>query len=236
MRTYIARQLIQLAIVIIGISVLVFAVLHVIGDPVLTLLPLNAGKEEYARHRKLLGLDRPLWVQYWDFASHAVRGDFGRSWYADKPAFGLVLERMPPTLYLTCTGLLTALLIALPLGIFSALRRHSLVDNLCTTLAVAGQAMPLFWLGIMLIILFAVRLRALPASGYGTWQHFLMPAFSLGAFLAPITMRLVRSGVIEVMNTLSPGLFGAVLPVTAKPSRVRVVSSMTGASASATVR
>jgi peptide/nickel transport system permease protein len=92
------------------------------------------------------------------------------------------------------------MLIALPLGILSALKHHSLVDNLCTAIAVAGQAMPIFWLGIMLIIIFAVQLKALPASGYGTWQHFLMPAFCLGAFLAPITMRLVRSGVIEVMN------------------------------------
>jgi ABC-type dipeptide/oligopeptide/nickel transport system permease component len=93
-----------------------------------------------------------------------------------------------------------ALLISLPLGILAALKRHSLVDNLCTVFAVAGQAMPLFWLGIMLIIIFAVRLKVLPASGYGTWQHFIMPAFTLGAFLAPITMRLVRSGVIEVMS------------------------------------
>ena len=92
---------------------------------------------------------------------------------------------------------MVALLIALPLGILAALKRHSFVDNLCTMIAVAGQAMPIFWLGIMLIIIFAVRLRVLPASGYGTWQHFLMPAFTLGAFLAPITMRLVRSGVIE---------------------------------------
>jgi peptide/nickel transport system permease protein len=200
MRPYVARQLVQLLVVVIGISVLVFTLMHVIGDPVLLLLPLNAGKEEYERYRKLLGLDQPLWVQYGTFVTHAVQGDFGKSWYADRPAFGLVVERMPPTLYLTLAGLGTALLIALPLGILAALRRHSLVDNLCTALAVAGQAMPLFWLGIMLIILFAVRLRVLPASGYGTWQHFLMPAFCLGAFLAPITMRLVRSGVIEVMN------------------------------------
>jgi peptide/nickel transport system permease protein len=107
---------------------------------------------------------------------------------------------MPPTIYLTFSGLAVALLIALPLGTLAALKRHSWVDSLCTMLAVAGQAAPLFWLGIMMIIIFAVRLRALPASGYGTWQHFLMPAFTLGAFLAPITMRLVRSGVIEVMN------------------------------------
>jgi ABC-type dipeptide/oligopeptide/nickel transport system permease component len=200
MKRYILRQLVQLVVVIIGISLLSFGILYVLGDPVLLLLPQNAGKEEYERYHRLLGLDQPLYVQYWKFASKAVQGDFGKSWYADTPAFRLVLERMPPTIYLTSAGLLMALLIALPLGILAALKRHSLVDNLCTMVAVAGQAMPLFWLGIMLIIIFAVRLRALPASGYGTWQHFLMPAFCLGAFLAPITMRLVRSGVVEIMN------------------------------------
>ena len=200
MKRYALRQVVQLAVVIVGISMLAFAILHVIGDPVTLLLPQNAGKEEYARYNKLLGLDRPIYVQYWKFASRAVRGDFGKSWYADTPAFKLVLERMLPTLYLTTAGLVTALLIALPLGILAALKRHSFVDSLCTMAAVAGQAMPIFWLGIMLIIIFAVQLRLLPASGYGTWQHFLMPAFTLGAFLAPITMRLVRSGVIEIMN------------------------------------
>jgi peptide/nickel transport system permease protein len=200
MRRYIARQLAQLVVVIFGISILAFAILHVIGDPVVLLLPQNAGPQEYERYRKLLGLDQPLHVQYAKFASRAVQGDFGKSWYADTPAFRLVVERMPPTIYLTFAGLLVALLIAVPLGILAALKRHSVIDNLCTMLAVAGQAMPIFWLGIMLIIVFAVRLRLLPASGYGTWQHFLMPAFTLGAFLAPITMRLVRAGVIEVMN------------------------------------
>jgi peptide/nickel transport system permease protein len=200
MKRYALRQLVQLVVVIVGISMLAFAILHVIGDPVLLLLPQNAGKEEYERYHKLLGLDKPLYVQYWKFASRAVQGEFGKSWYTNTSAFKLVVERMPPTLYLTAAGLVMALLISLPLGILAALKRHSLVDNLCTMAAVAGQAMPIFWLGIMLIIIFAVRLRMLPASGYGTWQHFLMPAFTLGAFLAPITMRLVRSGVIEVMN------------------------------------
>jgi peptide/nickel transport system permease protein len=200
MRGYIVRQVVQLVVVVIGISVLAFSILHVLGDPVLLLLPQNAGKQEFERYRHLLGLDQPIYVQYWKFASAAVQGDFGKSWYADTPAFKLVLQRMPPTLYLTFAGLLVALSIALPLGILAALKRHSWIDSLCTGIAVAGQATPLFWLGIMLIIVFAVRLRALPASGYGTWQHFLLPSFCLGAALAPITMRLVRSGVIEVMN------------------------------------
>jgi ABC-type dipeptide/oligopeptide/nickel transport system permease component len=200
MRGYVARQLVQLVIVVIGISLLAFIILHVLGDPVLLLLPQNAGKDEFERYRHLLGLDQPLYVQYWKFASSAALGDFGKSWYADTPAFKLVLERMPPTIYLTLSGLFVALLIALPLGILSALKRHTWVDSVCTAFAVAGQAAPLFWLGIMLIIVFAVRLKALPASGYGTWRHFLLPSFCLGAALAPITMRLVRSGVIEVMN------------------------------------
>jgi ABC-type dipeptide/oligopeptide/nickel transport system permease component len=201
MRRYAVRQLAQLVVVVVGISILAFAILHVIGDPVLLLLPQNAGKEEFERYHKLLGLDKPVYVQYWRFATRAVHGDFGKSWYTDTPAARLVLERMPPTLYLTTAGLGVALALALPLGILAALKRHSFVDTLCTMIAVAGQAMPIFWLGIMLIIVFAVRLRVLPASGYGTWEQFLMPAFTLGAFLAPITMRLVRSGVIEVMNT-----------------------------------
>jgi ABC-type dipeptide/oligopeptide/nickel transport system permease component len=200
MRRYLARQLVQLIVVIIGISILSFCILHVIGDPVLLLLPQNAGKEEFERYRHLLGLDRPIYVQYWTFASRAVLGDFGRSWYGDAPAFGLVIERMPPTIYLTFAGLAVALLIAIPLGILAALRRHSFVDTLCTMVATAGQALPLFWLGIMLIIIFAVRLKVLPASGYGTWQHFLMPSLCLGMAFAPITMRLVRSGMIEVLS------------------------------------
>jgi peptide/nickel transport system permease protein len=200
MRRYLVRQGVQLIVVIFGISVLAFSILHVIGDPVTLLLPQNAGKEEYARYKHLMGLDQPIWVQYWKFASGAIQGDFGRSWYGNAPAFRLVVERMPPTIYLTLAGLGVALLIALPLGVVAALKRHTFVDTLCTLLAVAGQAMPIFWLGIMLIIIFAVRLRLLPASGYGRWQNFVMPAFCLGAFLAPITMRLVRSGIIEVMN------------------------------------
>jgi len=200
MRRYLVRQLVQLVVVILGISILVFSILHIIGDPVTLLLPQNAGKEEYARYKHLMGLDRPVWVQYWKFATSAIHGDFGKSWYGNAPAFGLVIDRMPPTIYLTLAGLGVALLIALPLGILAALKRHSVVDTLCTLLAVAGQAMPIFWLGIMLIIIFAVRLRLLPASGYGTWQNFVMPAFCLGAFLAPLTMRLVRSGLIEVLN------------------------------------
>jgi peptide/nickel transport system permease protein len=117
-----------------------------------------------------------------------------------KSAFALVTERMPATLLLTFAGLFISLVIALPLGIISAIRRYSLVDNLCTMFAVGGQAMPIFWLGIMLIIVFSVKLRWLPASGSGSWAHLVLPATTLGFFLAPLTMRLVRSGMLEVLS------------------------------------
>src|SRR5262249_62193210 len=136
MKRYPAHQIVQLVVVIVGISMLAFAILHVIGDPVWLLLPQNAGKEEYERYHKLLGLGGPISVQYWKFASRAVQGDFGKSWYTDTPAFRLVAGRMPPTLYLTLAGLGVALLIALPLGILAALKRHSTIDTLCTMLAV----------------------------------------------------------------------------------------------------
>src|SRR2546427_12162438 len=104
MRRYIARQLVQLVVVIIGISILAFVILHVLGDPVLLLLPQNAGHAEFERYRKLLGLDARIWLQYWKFASRAVQRDFGTSSYADRPPFGLVLDRMPPTIDLPLPG------------------------------------------------------------------------------------------------------------------------------------
>jgi peptide/nickel transport system permease protein len=172
MKRYVTQQLVQLVIVIVGISLLSFAIFRH-RRPRLLLFPQNAGKEEFERYRKLLGLDQPLWVQYWKFASRAVLGDFGKSWYADTPAFTLVLERMPATIYLTFAGLGVALVIALPLGILAALKRHSLVDNACTILAVGGQAMPLFWLGIMLIIL-AVRLVHFRIRDLAALRHALV--------------------------------------------------------------
>jgi len=117
-----------------------------------------------------------------------------------KSAFALVMERMPATLLLTFAGLIVSLVIAIPLGIVSAMKRYSIVDNICTMFAVGGQAMPIFWLGIMLIIVFSVEFHWLPASGFGTWTHLVLPATTLGFFLAPLTMRLVRSGMLEVLS------------------------------------
>jgi len=197
---YVLHRLGQAGLVCLGISLVTFLLLHVVGDPVLLLLPQDASREDVALLRAKLGLDRPLAVQYAIFLQGALRADFGTSLFVQAPALRLIWERVPATLELTLAGLGVALLLAIPLGVLSAVRRASLIDTVATVGAVAGQAMPIFWLGIMLIVLFAVKLHWLPASGRGTPAHLVLPALTLGAYLAPLTMRLTRSGMIEVLN------------------------------------
>jgi ABC-type dipeptide/oligopeptide/nickel transport system permease component len=199
-RAYVIHRLGQALVVCVGISLITFLLLHVVGNPVLLLLPQDASDADVALMKQKLGLDRPLWAQYAAFVLDALRGDFGRSLFTQESALALVLERMPATLELTVAGLLVAVTVAIPLGIVAAVRRGSLTDRLCTVGAVAGQAMPIFWLGIMLIILFAVKLRVLPASGRGTLAHLVLPAITLGAYLAPLTMRLTRSEMLDVLT------------------------------------
>ncbi len=199
MRAYIANRLLQTVVVIVGISMIAFTITYLVGDPLAVLLPLDAPKEQRDVYRHALGLDQPLPVQYYHFVARVATGNFGDSYVIHKPAYQLIVERMPATLLLTFSGLLVALLIAVPLGILAAYRKNSWIDNLSTVIAVAGSAMPIYWLGLMLIILFGVRLRWLPPSGYGSWRNLVMPAFTLGVFLAPITMRLVRSGMLDTL-------------------------------------
>ena len=200
MRQYVLARLLQLVVVMVGISIITFGLTYVLGDPLAVLLPLDAPKEQRELYRHQLGLDQPLPVQYLHFAAGAVHGDFGDSFLIKKPAMALVLERFPATAQLALAGLAVAMLIALPLGTLAAYHRRSVIDSLCTMLAVAGQAIPIYWLGLMLIIVFAVQLHLLPASGYGRPDNFVLPSIALGAFLAPITMRLVRSSMIEVLT------------------------------------
>ncbi|HEX5504520.1 MAG TPA: ABC transporter permease [Thermomicrobiales bacterium] len=200
MRAYIASRLIQTCVVVIGISMITFTITYLIGDPLAVLLPLDAPQATRVVYRHELGLDQPLPVQYWRFISRVATGQFGDSYVIHKPAYDLIMERMPATVLLTVSGLVVAIVIAVPLGILAAYRKGSWLDNLSTVIAVAGSAMPIYWLGLMLIILFGVRLKWLPPSGYGSWKNVILPAFTLGVFLAPITMRLVRSGMLDVMS------------------------------------
>jgi peptide/nickel transport system permease protein len=200
MATYILKRLAEAVVVCFGISVITFLLLHVAGDPVQLLLSIEAKAEDAAVLRKSLGLDQPLYVQYGIFLKGLTRLDFGHSLFIREPALQLVLERFSATIELTLAGMVFAVLISIPLGVLAAIRRYSLLDNICTMLAVSGQAMPIFWLGLMLIIFFSVQLRILPASGRGTFLHLLMPAFTLGAALAPITMRMTRSKMLDILS------------------------------------
>jgi peptide/nickel transport system permease protein len=200
MKGFILHRLFQALIVVWGISLITFSLLHLFRDPALILLPPEATKEDVALLRKEMGLDRPLIVQYGKFLAGMVQGDFGKSFVAQRPALSLVLERMPMTLWLAASGLLLALIISIPLGVLAAVRRNRIQDHSASVLAVLGQAMPLFWLDIMLIIIFAVKLRMLPASGAGSLRHVILPATGIAVSLLPILMRLTRSRMIEILS------------------------------------
>jgi len=199
-KTYLLRRLAQSLIVLLGISVVVFVILHLTGDPTLLLLPPDASAEEIAKFRRAMGFDDPLYLQYWRFLRGALHGDFGNSLRHDEPALALVWQRMPATLELTAVALGVALLLAIPAGIVSAVFRNTALDYVSTVLALVGQAMPTFWLGIMLILVFSVGLHLLPSSGRGGPANLVLPALTLGLFTTARIMRLTRSGMLEVLG------------------------------------
>ena len=200
MRAYLVRRLAQSLLVLLGVSFVVFFILHLTGDPALVLLPPAATAQDIQEFREKMGFNDPFLVQYGRFLRGALRGDFGRSVRHDEPAFDLVAERLPATLELAGAALLIALALAIPAGIVSAVRRNSLVDYVSTVVALLGQSMPTFWLGIMLILVFSVRLSLLPSSGRGTLEHLVLPAITLGLFTTARITRLTRSGMLEVLN------------------------------------
>ncbi len=196
MRSYLLRRLWQSLLVLFGVSVVVFLILHLTGDPAALLLPPDATAEDIARFRTAMGFDDPVAVQYLRFLKGAVRGDFGESLRHGEPAMPLVVERLPATFQLAGAGLLIALALAIPAGIISAMKRNTAVDYIATVSALLGQAMPTFWLGIMLILVFSVRLNWLPSSGRGGLEHLILPAITLGLFTTARITRLTRSGML----------------------------------------
>ena len=200
MRSYLLRRLWQAVLVLFGVSVVVFLILHLTGDPAALLLPPDATAEDVARFRKAMGFDDHVAVQYVRFLKGALRGDFGESVRHGEPAMHLVLERLPATFELAGAGLLLALCLAIPAGIISAVKRNTPIDYISTVVALMGQAMPTFWLGIMLILVFSVRLSWLPSSGRGDLQHLILPAVTLGLFTTARITRLTRSGMLEVLG------------------------------------
>jgi peptide/nickel transport system permease protein len=198
---YSLHKLAVAALVAITVSFVAFMLLRVSGDLATAIGGESARGEDIARIRAQLGLDRPVLAQYWDWATRALVGDFGRSFYYPESVWTLLRERLPVTLTLACWGLVVSLVIGVPLGVLAALRPNTLIDRVAMTLAVLGQALPTFWLGLLLIILFGLVLRWLPMSGTDTWMHFILPSFVLGYYSTPAVMRLTRSGMLEVLAT-----------------------------------
>ena len=200
MKVYLVRRFLQSLLVLLGVSFVVFAILFLTGDPALVLLAPDASIEDIAKFREQMGFNDPFLVQYGRFLAGALRGDFGQSIRHGEPAFGLVMERMPATFELSGAALLIALSLAIPAGILSAVRRNSVLDYISTVVALLGQSMPTFWLGIMLILLFSVHFNLLPSSGRGGWENMILPAVTLGLFTTARITRLTRSGMLEVLN------------------------------------
>ena len=200
MKVYLFRRFLQSLLVLLGVSFVVFAILFLTGDPALVLLPPDATVEDVRKFREEMGFDDPFLMQYGRFLLGAVRGDFGQSIRHGEPAFALVMERMPATFELAGAALALALCLSIPAGIISAVRRNSIVDYISTVVALLGQSMPTFWLGIMLILFFSVQLNLLPSSGRGTLEHIILPAVTLGLFTTARITRLTRSGMLEVLN------------------------------------
>jgi ABC-type dipeptide/oligopeptide/nickel transport system permease component len=170
------------------------------GDPARLMLYDTAPEEEVQAMRKTLGLDQPLYLQYWLFLSNALRGNLGRSLYYKEPALRIILEHLPATAELTFAALLVSLVVAVPMGIVSAVRRDTVWDYAGMLLATIGQATPVFWLGLMFILLFSVQWTVLPSSGRGGIDNLLMPAVTLGAPLMALVTRLVRSGMLDILG------------------------------------
>ena len=199
MLTLLVRRIIRLVVVLVGVSLVTFAILHVSGDPVSLMMP-EAPEADRVALRQAMGFNEPLPVQFARFLANTARGDFGNSFFHRAPALPLVLDRMPTTLLLTVLAMGLSLAIALPVGIVSAVRRNSIFDQGATLAVFVGTSMPVFWTGIMLILLFAVQLRLLPVSGWESWGALVLPTLTLATFSTPLLLRIVRSGMLEVIN------------------------------------
>lgn len=200
MSHYLLTRVQHLFWVMLAVSLLVFLLIYLSGDPVTLLTPLDAKPEDVARIRTLYGLDKPIIVQYGNFLLKALQGDLGMSFRYNQPALGLVLEKLPATIQLAVFSLVLTILIGIPLGIWAGSRPNSLADWTVSILTFVGISIPTFWLGIMLILVFADRLRWLPSSGVGSWKHILMPGITLSVYSIGLVSRLVRSTLIEAMQ------------------------------------
>lgn len=187
-------------VTLIGITLIVFIILHLSGDPTNLLLPMEAGEQDRAIFRREMGFDKPLYTQYLTFLSGVLQGDFGKSLRHGESAFRLVLNRLPATMELTFAALALALAFAIPMGIFSAVKPNTPLDHGGTFVVLVGQSMPIYWSGIMLILLFSVKFNLLPPYGRSGLLSLIMPAVSMGFFSMARIARVTRSSMINVLG------------------------------------
>ena len=199
MLIYTLKRLGLAILVTVSVSFVSFMLIRVSGDPAISLAGEGASQEEIEFVRVQYGFDRPLIVQYIEWAGRALQGDLGESPYLNQPVAGMLKERMGVTMTLGISALTFAMVLSIPLGVLAAIRPNTWIDRVALAISVMGQAMPSFWFGLIMIIFFGVHLRWLPISGSDTWKHFLMPTVALGYYATPAIMRLVRSGMLEVL-------------------------------------
>jgi peptide/nickel transport system permease protein len=201
MQKYILGRVVQVIICIWGITLIVFILGRLSGDPALLYAPPDATAQDIKKIRTDLGLNKSVITQYWVFLSKAVQGDLGYSFKWRESSISLVLSRIPATIQLASAALLITLIIALPIGILSAVKRGSILDTFGRIFALLGQSMPTFWAGIMLMLVFSVTFRILPTSGRGGLKHLVLPALALGWYPSAAIMRLTRSGMLDVLDS-----------------------------------
>jgi len=188
-------------LVAVAVSFISFMILNLSGDPAIALAGADASPEEIEFIRETYGLDRPILVQYIEWVSRALQGNFGESPYFNMPVKDLVGDRISVTLILGVCAFAFAVCLAIPLGVIAAIRPNTWIDRTALTISVFGQALPNFFFGLIMIIVFGVMLQWLPISGDDTWQHFIMPAVALGYYASPSLMRLTRTGMLEVLSS-----------------------------------
>ncbi|MCL0080429.1 ABC transporter permease [Dehalococcoidia bacterium] len=205
MLTYVIRRMGLMVFILLGVSVITFSMMHFVpGDPAEMIAMERYGEEitaeTIAHVRAELGLDQPVYIQYFRWLTNVLRGDLGYSFRTDRPVLDEILTRLPATVQLALAGMLVALIIAIPVGVISATRQYSAVDNISMFGALLGVSIPNFWLGLLLILFFSLYLGWLPVFGRGGIEHLILPALTLGTGMAAITTRLIRSSMLEVLG------------------------------------
>jgi ABC-type dipeptide/oligopeptide/nickel transport system permease component len=198
--SFLGARVLRAVIALWLVSTVVFVVMRLSGDPVPLLLPPDAPRSEIFRVRAELGLDRPLPVQYAVFLASTARGDFGRSIHFRRPAMQAVVERLPATIELGLAAFAFALVVAVPVGVLSAIRRNSWLDQSAMGVALVGQSAPTFFVGILFILILSIKVGWFPTSGRGDWRHLVLPALTLGLFAMASMARVTRSAVLEVLR------------------------------------